>query len=340
MCGGLASPKAQVNKHGYATSVQSLCVCVVCCRQVFMPPLSCSWWVGRAEMSVLASGTHEHPGTSSWWRQPSLAPLRPQAPHPQGCAPHEKCRIIGVDEKAPVSWASLLRCYLSADKFMCTNVKTFFKWIYSEVCAIWDASRKRCPWKPKLCSVGSREQGQLPPQGRLLIGLIVWPSFTPLTSPLPCCTVFLSPPVSLCKSHHPVLHSQSFHNWNFPPPASATPESLSPSVFLSISHAHPSLFIWETAEGSIGGRSLSSLRPAQIYYSLKHSHSNGPLVGWVVQLLLYTHTCPRPHTPSWHRCQMLMHYHITVQAHSTQGPYTHNIMHVMNSYILDAHMGV
>uniref|UniRef100_A0A3B3C764 PARK2 co-regulated n=1 Tax=Oryzias melastigma TaxID=30732 RepID=A0A3B3C764_ORYME len=43
------------------------------------PPFSSSWWVGRTEMSGLASGTLLHPGTCSCWLQPSLAPLCPQA---------------------------------------------------------------------------------------------------------------------------------------------------------------------------------------------------------------------------------------------------------------------
>lgn len=59
---------------------------------------------------------------------------------------------------------------------------------------------------------------------------------------------------------------------------------------MSISHTYPSLLIWETAEGSIGGCSLSSPRPSGIYYSLKHSYTEGPLEGWTGYIHTNTHT--------------------------------------------------
>lgn len=146
-----------------------------------------------------------------------------------------------------------------------------------------------------------------------------------------CLTLQITP--SLFSTLNPFI-TETFHRLLQQPQNLCLRLSFSPSLML----IPPSSFEKQQRDRLVVAASLLS---AQLKFIIL-SNTLTLMVLWWAGLCSSscTHTRPRPHTPSWHRCQMLMHYHITVQAHSTQGPYTHNIMHVMNSYILDAHMGV
>lgn len=136
------------------------------------------------------------------------------------------------------------------------------------------------------CCPGRTVWGQLPPLGWHLIGLLSAFGCLSLSSlPSLCYSIHVSLLLHFCLFFFyylllclHLLHTEMLCGLTY----------LNPAVSLSLSLC-PSLLIWVTAEESIGGRSLSSPHPPRIYYSLKHSHTDGPLEGSIVQLPTHTY---------------------------------------------------
>lgn len=234
-----------------------VCFCIWCLayfRAVCVLPLGSSRWLCRAEMSGLAFGTEPYLGTSSCWRQPSLAPIIPQVF--QSLSPSgDMCLMTDVFE-------CLFRCnflvfalwWNCATTYVLVIVNNLW-WNLCVCCAMW---RAVCPWmlprRDKMGTVAST--------GMTLnwTPVSVWLSFTLLTL---CYSiyVFLSTSPFQYFFYYLLLCLHFFH-------FTQTLPSLCLSFCLSVSirQTHPSLLICRNSRGI----DWWSQPPSHIYYSLKH----------------------------------------------------------------------